>query len=289
MSNLDALHARAKALNLHGLLAHWSEAAPAGWVEALIDWEEQERGRRSLERRLGSAHIGRFKPICDFDWTWPKRCDRSAFEALMALDFLKDATNVILVGPTGWANRRSPAISPITPSSTAAPCCSPAPGSCLATSPPSQHRRIICDACCYFTDKERMLEAQQAATAAYLNGGDWRIVSEFVEVESRQGQKRSPLLDKALAAARLHRCPLIVSKVDRLTRSVSFLSRLLDANVDVRFADLPQIEGAIGRACFALSRLHLAPKLDQARSRPPAYRTSEAGPGGRADGGLNPK
>jgi len=59
MSNLDALHARAKALNLHGLLAHWSEAAPAGWVEALIDWEEQERGRRSLERRLGSAHIGR--------------------------------------------------------------------------------------------------------------------------------------------------------------------------------------------------------------------------------------
>ena len=101
MSNLDALHARAKALNLHGLLAHWAEAAAAKWVEALLDWEEQERGRRSLERRLRSAHIGRFKPVCDFDWTWPKRCDRSAFEALMALDFLKDATNVILVGPNG--------------------------------------------------------------------------------------------------------------------------------------------------------------------------------------------
>ena len=101
MSNLDALHARAKALKLHGLLAHWTEVADAGWVEALIDWEEQERGRRSLERRLGSAHIGRFKPACDFDWTWPKRCDRAAFEALMALDFLKDATNVIVVGPNG--------------------------------------------------------------------------------------------------------------------------------------------------------------------------------------------
>jgi DNA replication protein DnaC len=101
MSNLDALHARAKALNLHGLLAHWAEAAAAKWVEALLDWEEQERGRRSLERRLRSAHIGRFKPVCDFDWTWPKRCDRSAFEALMMLDFLKDATNVILVGPNG--------------------------------------------------------------------------------------------------------------------------------------------------------------------------------------------
>src|SRR6516162_8823418 len=101
MSNLEALHARAKALNLHGLLAHWTDAAAAKWVEALIDWEEQERGRRSLERRLRSAHIGRFKPVCDFDWSWPKRCDRSAFEALMALDFLKDATNAILVGPNG--------------------------------------------------------------------------------------------------------------------------------------------------------------------------------------------
>ena len=43
MSNLDALHVRAKALNLHGLLAHWGEAAAAGWLATLIDWEEQER------------------------------------------------------------------------------------------------------------------------------------------------------------------------------------------------------------------------------------------------------
>ena len=32
MSNLEALHVRAKALNLHGLLAHWGEAAAAGWL-----------------------------------------------------------------------------------------------------------------------------------------------------------------------------------------------------------------------------------------------------------------
>jgi DNA replication protein DnaC len=101
MSNLDTLHARAKTLNLRGLLAHWSEAGTAGWVQTLIDWEEQERAHRSLERRLRAAHIGRFKPLADFDWTWPKRCDRAAFEALMALDFLADATNVVLVGPNG--------------------------------------------------------------------------------------------------------------------------------------------------------------------------------------------
>src|SRR5215475_14547087 len=101
MSNLEALHARAKALRLHGLLAHWTDAGAAEWVEHLIDWEEQERGRRSLERRLKDAHIGRFKQASDFDWSWPKRCDRAAFEALMTLDFLSEATNIVLVGPNG--------------------------------------------------------------------------------------------------------------------------------------------------------------------------------------------
>jgi DNA replication protein DnaC len=101
MNDLDALQARAKVLNLNGLLAHWTQVATESWVQTLIDWEEQERARRSLERRLREARIGRFKPICEFDWNWPKRCDRSAFEALMSLDFLKDATNVVLVGPNG--------------------------------------------------------------------------------------------------------------------------------------------------------------------------------------------
>ena len=99
MMNPDPLRRRAEALHLHGLLAHWTEAA--GWVEALLGWEEQERARRSLERRLKDARIGRFKPLCDFDWTWPKRCDRAAIEALMSLDFLNEATNAVLVGPNG--------------------------------------------------------------------------------------------------------------------------------------------------------------------------------------------
>lgn len=101
MNDLNALQARAKVLNLNGLLAHWTQVATESWVQTLIDWEEQERARRSLERRLRDARIGRFKPICEFDWNWPKRCDRSAFEALISLDFLKDATNVVLVGPNG--------------------------------------------------------------------------------------------------------------------------------------------------------------------------------------------
>ena len=101
MNNLDVLHARAKELGLHGLLAHWHDVTAAGWLHDLIEWEEQERARRSLERRLKDAHIGCFKPLCDFDWAWPKKCDKPAIEALMSLEFLNDATNAILVGPNG--------------------------------------------------------------------------------------------------------------------------------------------------------------------------------------------
>ena len=97
----DPLRARAKALKLYGLLDHWPEVAGAAWVEPLIQWEEQERARRSLERRLGNAHLGRFRPLADFDWDWPQRCDREAIEELMGLAFLEEAANAILVGPNG--------------------------------------------------------------------------------------------------------------------------------------------------------------------------------------------
>ncbi len=101
MSNLESLRTRAQALRLHGVLAHWSEVATAAWVEPLLQWEEAERSRRSLERRLTDAHIGHFKPLCDFDWRWPKRCDRAAVEELMSLEFLKESANVVLLGPNG--------------------------------------------------------------------------------------------------------------------------------------------------------------------------------------------
>jgi DNA replication protein DnaC len=101
MNPSDVLRQRAQALHLHGLVAHWPEIAGESWVEPLIVWEEQERLRRSLERRLQAARIGRFKSLCDFDWTWPKRCDRAAVEALMSLDFLNEAANVVLIGPNG--------------------------------------------------------------------------------------------------------------------------------------------------------------------------------------------
>ncbi len=70
-------------------------------LEHLVESEQQERTRRSLERRLARARIGRFVPMSEFDWAWPKRIDRAAVEAALRLDFLAEARNVVLVAPQG--------------------------------------------------------------------------------------------------------------------------------------------------------------------------------------------
>ena len=101
MTRSDPLYQKAQTLRLPGLLAHWREAGDQPWVAQLLEWEEQERARRSLERRIKGARIGRFKQLADFDWKWPKRCDRTVIDELMTLEFIRETTNVVLVGPNG--------------------------------------------------------------------------------------------------------------------------------------------------------------------------------------------
>lgn len=103
------------------------------------------------------------------------------------------------------------------------------------------------------------LEGQRQAVASYLNGGAWQLLAEFVEVESGRRNVR-PELEKALALCRAHRAPLIVANVSRLTRSVAFLSKLLAADVEIRFVDLPQIEGATGK--FLLHQMASVAELE---------------------------
>lgn len=97
----DFLLQRAKALKLHGLVENWHEIAQEPWVEQLLRWEEVYRATRSLDHRLRQARIGKFKTLAEFDWDWPKQCDRGAIEQWMQLDFIKDAANPILCGPNG--------------------------------------------------------------------------------------------------------------------------------------------------------------------------------------------
>jgi DNA replication protein DnaC len=98
---MSDLQRQARALKLHGLLAHWQEVQDQPWLARFLGWEEQERAQRGLERRLRRARLGAFKPIADFDWSWPKKIERTQVEDLFRLDWLAAATNVVLVGPNG--------------------------------------------------------------------------------------------------------------------------------------------------------------------------------------------
>lgn len=95
------LRDRARALGLYGLLARWEDLAPKSWVGSLLEAEEQERARRSLERRRRAAKLSRFKSLADFEWTWPTAIDREIVEELMRLRFMEDASNILLIGPNG--------------------------------------------------------------------------------------------------------------------------------------------------------------------------------------------
>lgn len=97
----DSLRERVRRLGLHGLLAHGADMLGADWLPRLLDIEEDERQRRSLERRLHHARIGSLKTMADFNWHWPKKLDRQLVEELFGFTFIEEAANLVLLGPNG--------------------------------------------------------------------------------------------------------------------------------------------------------------------------------------------
>ena len=82
------------------------------------------------------------------------------------------------------------------------------------------------------------LEAQRQAVVDYLNGRDWHLCGEFVEVESGKRNNR-PKLAEALALAKAEGATLVIAKLDRLARNVAFIANLLEAGVEVVACDMP--------------------------------------------------
>jgi DNA invertase Pin-like site-specific DNA recombinase len=83
------------------------------------------------------------------------------------------------------------------------------------------------------------LEAQQESVRRFLNGGQWTMVGEFIEVESGKRNDR-PQLAHALALCRRHRATLIIGKLDRLGRNVHFISGLMESGVAFLAVDMPE-------------------------------------------------
>src|SRR4051794_34990642 len=68
--------------------------------------------------------------------------------------------------------------------------------------------------------------------------GRGELAAEFTEVESGRRTDR-PELQAALAACRRQKATLVLAKLDRLARSVAFISALMESGADFVVADMP--------------------------------------------------
>jgi DNA invertase Pin-like site-specific DNA recombinase len=112
------------------------------------------------------------------------------------------------------------------------------------------------------------LEAQREAVLRYLNGGQWKLVAEYVEVESGKRNSR-PQLQAAISHAKATGAKLVIARLDRLARNLHFVSSLQERGVDFVAADMPDanrltvhiiaaVAESVGRAISENTRTALA-------------------------------
>ena len=85
------------------------------------------------------------------------------------------------------------------------------------------------------------IEAQRSAIARFAETEGITIMAEFVEVETGKGADaldRRPQLAAALSLAKQQKCPVVVAKLDRLSRDVAFISGLMAQRVPFVVAEL---------------------------------------------------
>ncbi len=81
------------------------------------------------------------------------------------------------------------------------------------------------------------LEAQQTALARFAGAEGFRFLQTFTETESGADDNRTEL-KAALATARDRKVPIIVAKLDRLSRDVHYISGLMKHRVPFIVAEL---------------------------------------------------
>lgn len=82
------------------------------------------------------------------------------------------------------------------------------------------------------------LEAQKDSVHRYIAPG--LIDAEFIEIETGTSKKKRPILMEALRLCKKHDATLLIAKLDRLARNVSFVSSLMESKVKFKAVDFPE-------------------------------------------------
>lgn len=120
------------------------------------------------------------------------------------------------------------------------------------------------------------LEAQRMAVADYLNGGDWELLHEFVEIESGRRKDR-PQLKAALDMCKRDKATLVIAKLDRLARNVAFVATLLEGRIKFVCCDMPEADSTM---------LHIYSAMAEREAIKTSERTKAALMAARARGKL---
>ena len=83
------------------------------------------------------------------------------------------------------------------------------------------------------------LDAQRDTVQKFIKRNGDRIIAEFTEVESGKNNDRLEL-SKAIEMANENDATLVIAKLDRLSRNVSFISQLMDEKVKFVCCDMPE-------------------------------------------------
>ncbi len=82
------------------------------------------------------------------------------------------------------------------------------------------------------------MDAQQAAVNLFLESSD-TIIAEFTEVVSGRKENREQL-QKAMRLAKAKGVPLLIAKLDRFSRRVSFIASMMESGVQLTIAEMPR-------------------------------------------------
>lgn len=85
------------------------------------------------------------------------------------------------------------------------------------------------------------LAAQAEAISRYLEAHSGSVIATFTEQVSGAKDNREEL-QKAIRACKKHGATLLVSKLDRLSRKVSFIAQIMESSINLRVAEMPSAD-----------------------------------------------
>jgi DNA invertase Pin-like site-specific DNA recombinase len=83
------------------------------------------------------------------------------------------------------------------------------------------------------------LSAQKSSVVKYVESQDGIIIQEFTEIETGTNKRERIEIHKAIQLAKDENAVLVIAKLDRLARNVSFVSSLMDAGIEFLAVDMP--------------------------------------------------